>query len=330
MQRILIVLALSISGVSFSQQLPQYSQYMRNQFMVNPGAAGIYDFYDIAIGGRYQWTGFGDGAPKTYYAYGSTTLPFTKVRYNPSLRTSNGPIKNPEIKTGKLKHAVGAQIVSDEYGAFRKLSFAGTYAIHLPVSKTHTISFGTKVGLSNNTFLQDRAVILGQMEGYTGPSVNDPEYDDFISNQSSLNFIDVGVGLYFYSKEMFVGVSADQLTQDMVSFGSGTANFDPNMHIMATAGYKIPVSDNLTLMPAFLMKYMSPAPLSIEGSIQVEYKEWLRIGASYRHTDAIVILLGGNINEKFRFGYSFDYSLSKFNKYTNGGHEIVLGFMLGR
>lgn len=329
MRKLLLVAAIGLTSVAFGQQLPQYSQYNRNQFMVNPGAAGMYDFTDITIGGRYQWAGF-DNAPMTAYAYGSTVLSRTKVRYNPSLRTSNGPIKAPEVNTGKLKHAIGAQIIADEYGAFRKISFAGTYAIHLPVTKKHNLSFGTKVGLSNSMFLQERATVLTSMPGYTGPPTNDPEYDNYIANQSSLNFLDIGAGFYFYSRDMYVGISADQLTTDMVRFGSGTANFDPNMHFNVTGGYRFAVSSNLTLMPSALVKIMPKAPLAIEGSVQLEYKEWLWFGASYRHTDAVVLMLGASISKKFKFGYSFDMSLSKFNKYTAGGHELVLGIMLGR
>jgi len=329
MRKIVLLLMVGLGTMAFGQQLPQYSQYNRNQIMVNPGAAGIYDFLDLTIGGRYQWLGF-ENAPMTAYAYGSKVLSRTKVRYNPSLRTSNGPVRNPEVKTGKLKHAVGGQVVSDQYGAFRKLSFAGIYAIHLPVTKKHNLSFGTKVGLSNSMFLQDRATVLTQMSGYNGPAMADPEYDAYIANQGSLNFLDIGAGFYFYSKDLFIGIAADQLTRDMVSFGSGTANFDPNMHFEATAGYKFRINDNLTLMPSVLGKYMAPAPVSIEGTLQLEYKEWLWFGAGYRHTDAVVLMLGGNISEKFKFGYSFDYSLSQFNKYSVGGHEIVLGLMLGR
>ncbi len=75
---------------------------------------------------------------------------------------------------------------------------------------------------------------------------------------------------------------------------------------------------------------MSPSPLAIDGSLQLEYKEWLWCGVSYRHTDAIVAMVGLNVNKSFKFGYSFDYSLSKFNQYSSGGHEIVLGLMFGR
>lgn len=329
MKKGLLVLTLALSWQGYTQQLPQYSQYNRNQFMVNPGAAGIYDFFDVTLGGRYQWAG-ATNAPKTAYAYASTVLSGNKTRYNPSMRTSYGPIANPRVNTGKLKHAIGAQIVADEYGAFRDVSFAGTYAIHLPVTKTHNLSLGTKLGISNNMFLQDRATVLSQMSGYTGPTVTDQTYDSYVANQSSVNIFNLGAGLFFYSNDMYIGLSADHLTRDFVKFGSGTANFDPNMHFDLMAGYKFALNDQWTLMPSVLAKFMAPAPLSIEGSLQFEYKEWLWFSASYRHTDAVVAALGCNLSNRFKVGYSFDYSLSPFNNYTAGGHELVLGLMIGR
>ena len=57
------------------------------------------------------------------------------------------------------------------------------------------------------------------------------------ANEGSMNFLDIGAGLYFYSKDLFVGVSADNLTKDMVGFGSGSANFDPRMHFNFTGSF---------------------------------------------------------------------------------------------
>jgi type IX secretion system PorP/SprF family membrane protein len=242
-------------------------------------------------------------------------------RYNPSLRISSGPIANPEIKTGKLKHAVGGQLVADQYGAFRKLSFAGTYAIHLPVIKEkYNLSFGTRLGIANNAFIQDRAVVKNP--------TNDPNYTDFVANQSTQNFMNLGAGLYFYSNRLFLGVSGDQLTRGLVSFGASSANFDPEIHANATGGFKFNITNEITLTPAFLVKMMSPAPLNIEGSLQVEYKEWLWAGLSYRHGDAAIVMAGLNITQKFKFGYSYDYSINQFNNYSRGGHELILGIML--
>ena len=328
MKRILLILSLVISGNSISQQMPQYSQYLRNQFMVNPAAAGVYDFVDVTMGGRWQWMGFGD-EPRT--AYLSVTSPISRAprpKYNPALRVSQGIVRNPEIKTGKFKHALGGQLIADQYGAFRKMEFAGTYALHMPVSKKFNLSFGTRLGLSNNTFLKEKAQTLNLVDPTLGYS--DATYDNFSADQSSKYIMNLGVGFYLYSKNSFFGISADQLTKDLVEFGTGTANFNNQMHYNATAGVKIPLNDNLTLTPAMLFKYMNPAPIVIEGSLQLEYKEWLWIGTSYRHKDALIGMVGLNISDRFKFGYSYDFSLSRFNDFSGGGHEIVLGLMLGR
>lgn len=330
MRLLLLIIGLVFSGSLFSQQVPQYSQYLRNQFMVNPGSAGIYDFLDITMSGRWQWSGF-DDSPRTAYLSGCSVITKEKkTPYNPSFRVSKGPVPNPEIKTGKLKHAIGGQMLVDQYGAFRRTNFSGVYAIHLPVSANYNLSFGTKIGLSNNSFLQDRAVVLNNVDPTLTYNGGDTEYDSYIKDQSSKYIMDLGAGLYFYSKKLFFGLSADHLSKDFIEFGSGTANFNTQMHYNLTGGIKIPLNDNMILMPAFLVKYMNPAPVNVEGSLLFEYKEWLWIGASYRHTDAIVGMFGLNISEKVKFGYSYDFSLSRFSDFSSGGHEIVLGLMLGR
>ena len=313
---------LTLAFSSFGQQIPQYSQYLRNQFMANPAAAGTYDFTDITLSGRSQWTGF-DNAPMTSYL--SIAAPLgrrEKVRYDPGIRTGSGIVKNPEVGTGKIKHAIGGQVLADQYGAFQKMQFAGTYAIHLPLSKKVNMSFGAKVGLSNNAFIQSRAVVIDP--------TNDKTYVDYTTNNSRKNILDIGAGLYVYSNRFFIGVAADQLTKNMVNFGSASANFDPQMYFNATGGIKLKANDNITITPAFILKYMTPAPVSVEATLQVEYKEWLWAGVSYRNTDAIVGMVGLNINKKLKFGYSYDYSVSRFNQYSTGGHELVLGIMLGR
>jgi len=313
------------SFIVTSQQLPQVSQYLRNQFMINPAAAGVYDFTDVTLAGRMQWAGLAD-APKTTYLSACAPLSSfssrNKGKYNPGLRNSSGVSKNPEIKTGKLKHAVGTQVIADQFGAFRNLNFSGTYAIHLPITSSYNLSFGTKIGIMNHSFLQDRAVVADV--------ASDNTYSSFVSNNGNVNVLNVGVGMYFYSNDLFFGISADQLTKDMVSFGSGSGFYDSRMHFNVTGGYKIGLGDDYSITPAFLVKYMSPINPTIEGSIQFEYKEWLWTAVSYRHKDALVGMVGMNLSSKFKLGYSFDYTMSDLKQYSSGGHELVLGIMLGR
>lgn len=323
MKRVLSILSIGLLTSSlYGQQLAQYSQYLRNQYMINPAASGVYDFTDITVSGRWQWAGF-DNTPKTAYASGSFTLGAkNRNTYNPGIRTSSSDSLTPEVTTGKLKHAFGGQVMMDEYGAFQKMNASATYAVHVPLTPVYNLSFGAKVGMTNNTFLQDRAIPVG--------SATDNTYQTYVGNQSNRFNLDIGAGLYLYSQKLFVGISADQLTGDLVEFGSGTPFYQRKIHYIFTGGYKIPVNANLTLTPAVLVKFMNPAPVSIEGTIQAEYKERFWGGVSYRHQDAIVGMLGMTINRKFKFGYSYDFALTRYNTYKAGGHELILGIMLGR
>lgn len=305
----------------YSQQLPQYSQYLRNQIMMNPGATGLYDFTDLTLSGRSQWIGLQD-APKTSYVSIASPIGREKIRYNPGIRISSGTVKNPKINTGQMKHALGGQLIADQYGAFRRLSTGLLYACHLPLNKKYNLAFGTKLGISHHSFLQEKAIVLNMSSDHT--------YQDYISGQLNRSILDLGVGFYLYSDKLFFGIAGDNLSGDRIQTGNTNLQFDPTIHWNITGGIKLKASENLTFTPAFLVKYMQPAPISIEGSIQLEYKEWIWTGITYRNKDAIIGMCGLNITNKFKFGYSYDFSLSRFNDYSGGSHEIILGLMIGR
>jgi len=77
----LTIAALSM-GISelFGQQLPQFTQYMFNDYMINPAVAGTHNYYQIRMNNRYQWVGVPD-APLTntlsvYGPHGSKDMGF--------------------------------------------------------------------------------------------------------------------------------------------------------------------------------------------------------------------------------------------------------------
>ena len=68
----LLLLPLLLAAVPvLAQQQAQYSQYMNNNYILNPGATGVEDYIDVKLSYRTQWTGL-EGAPKTYYLSGSS------------------------------------------------------------------------------------------------------------------------------------------------------------------------------------------------------------------------------------------------------------------
>ena len=68
MRRSLLVLILIISYTTIvsAQQKPQYTQYVFNNFLLNPALSGIENYTDVKLGYRSQWTGL-QGAPVTTF-----------------------------------------------------------------------------------------------------------------------------------------------------------------------------------------------------------------------------------------------------------------------
>ena len=96
-----IVICIIAFNFAYTQQVPQYSQYLRNQFMVNPAAAGVYDFTDVTVSGRMQWLGL-ENAPMTSYA--SACAPLSKkpnLSHLPDLNFSIVRQKYKSLMTNK-------------------------------------------------------------------------------------------------------------------------------------------------------------------------------------------------------------------------------------
>ena len=71
-----IVNLILLTMISYSQQDPQYSQYMFNLAAVNPGYTGSHDMICISGVNRQQWVGF-DGAPSySFFNANAAIKPF--------------------------------------------------------------------------------------------------------------------------------------------------------------------------------------------------------------------------------------------------------------
>jgi len=63
MRRITAILLFTViagSGSLLGQQLPQFTQYMFNDFVINPAIAGTQNYYQIRTNHRFQWVGLAD------------------------------------------------------------------------------------------------------------------------------------------------------------------------------------------------------------------------------------------------------------------------------
>lgn len=287
---IAIVCLMSIS-LAKAQQLPIYSQYMFNSFLINPATAGSVSYFPIRLTARNQWTGMSQ-APKTQAISAHTLI--------------NG-----------RSEAVGGYIFNDTYGPVSRTGALAAFAHHLSIDK---YSAKLALGLSVSGF----QIKLDQRN----MNIND-ENDPLISGAVEQKFMpDATFGAYYYTNQYYVGASAAQLFQFKVNLGeNATKQSKLVRHYFFIAGYNFKVNNDFDIEPSFLLK--STKGTSIQGDINVRayYKKDYWIGISYRTSDAIIAFLGVKYKD-FVVGYAFDYTTSIINDYSSGSHEIMLGYNL--
>src|ERR1051325_5228707 len=75
-----------------AQQKPHYTQYILNQYIVNPALTGIENYTDIKVSHRHQWVGVQD-APVTTYLTAHT--PIGKEDYRTTATSFDMDGENP-------------------------------------------------------------------------------------------------------------------------------------------------------------------------------------------------------------------------------------------
>src|SRR5204863_3864683 len=89
---LLILLLLNSVCAAVAQQRPFYTQYILNNYILNPALSGIENYTDIKLSVRDQWIGL-KGAPRT--SYFSIQSPIGKGDYRTSSTSFQVPGDNP-------------------------------------------------------------------------------------------------------------------------------------------------------------------------------------------------------------------------------------------
>ena len=289
-----------------AQQQAQYSQYMNNNYILNPAVAGTEEYIDVKVSSRLQWAGL-EGAPATYYASVNSSLG--------KWRTQPGRTRRDRYRGF---HALGAFVYQDMTGPTSRTGVYGTYAYNLALSADLRLALGASVGMQ-------QFAIDGQMLHFH-------DVNNHPGDQAS-RVPDASVGLWLYSPNFYVGVSGAQLLGNELNFsyaqagGAAGGNF-LRRHYFATGGVRLPLSDDWTLVPSVLVKFVQPAPASVDLNAKLRYRDLLWLGASWRAFDSVVALVGFNANEFVSIGYSYDTGISRLASYNYGSHEVVLGLKL--
>src|SRR4051794_12202023 len=211
-----VVVVCCISIASFAQQLPHYTQYVLNGFILNPALAGIENYTDVKISHRHQWVGI-DGAPVTTYL--TMQGPLKKSDYERETATGfHASGENPRGKaywqeyTKAEPHAgIGLTILNDRTGPLNRFAAYGTFAYHLGISAKTSISAGISGGIKNTSLDADKLSF-------------DIPVDPAVAGSGYLNRVspDMNAGVYLYSADYFIGLSAQSIIPTKLKFAEDT------------------------------------------------------------------------------------------------------------
>jgi type IX secretion system PorP/SprF family membrane protein len=284
----LFLLLSLVSGLfAFSQQLPQYSQYLLNRYVINPASAGSENYFVGQTNFRSQWSGIRD-APRTY------------------ILSANGPIRE--------EMGLGGYLFVDATGPTRRNGFSLSYAYHLNLNSDIRLSMALNAGILQYSI--DGSEIIFE----------DASDELFINSRQVNTYPDAGFSFYLYADNYFFGASAPQLIRNELDFDNTVRDPGGRLstHFFVMGGYKHEINSDFAVEPSFLLKYVKPVPMQYEFSVRGMYQDLAWLGFSYRKSDAIVLLTGINILDNITLAYAYDIIQSDIRSYSTGSHEIML------
>ena len=254
-----------------SQQLPQFTQYMFNTYILNPAVGGTHNYYQIRYNNRFQWVGVTD-APQTY----------NLSAYGPHATKDMG---------------FGANLYHDVTGPTSRTGGLFSYSYNMQITPGGMRASG---GISLG-FLMFRAdgskFVFGD-----GFNMNDPA---IFQSTKSVFTPDASLGVMFYSTMYFFGFSTHQLFGQRLYRSQLTkiVGDEPEeyygvnrlkQHFMLTGGMLYPLNRDLELEPSVLIKYMYTSPFQVDVNVKATYRKQFWGGLSFRWQDGISALFGYN------------------------------------
>ena len=290
MKRIFITsLCLLILFTYKCQQNSMTSQYLFNDFSINPAVAGTKSYSPLSISFRRQWVGI-DEAPVTQ-----------NLMYHTSLGDNTG---------------IGAHVFNDATGPSRRTGINSTFAYNIKTSKRTKLSFGISGSLTQFSINRDRLI-------------TDVPGDIAVSNISNQFLADCNFGLYWSGDRHFVGFSGFNLFEnetDLLALTTPIVN-TLNKVFYVHGGYNFKIGAIFELQPSMIIRTMNNSLIQTDGNLKLTVKNAYSIGLSYRNKDAVSFIGGVNIGTA-TIGYSYDLGISKIKTYNSGTHEIFLSYKL--
>lgn len=299
--QLLLLLSFLTAGLS-AQQDPQFTQFMHYKLGYNPAFAGAEETSVFTLIGREQWLGL-DGSPSS------------------QLITYNTPLTSSGTGVGVRVSRFGIGLENNYQG---EISYA--YRIQLP--RGMRLGFGLSGRVSQYAInFQDATPVQG---GGVDQAIPPGEATKLVPN--------FGFGIYFNTPSFYLGVSAPKLLESNIDFTDGSTELSREVrHFYGMAGIRLRLSDQFTLHPQALAKYVTGAPFDADLNLTAELGRSLGIGASYRlggsteggSGESVSGQLSLYLSNHLQLGLNYDMGLSELRDQHNGSLEVMLRYLVG-
>jgi len=315
MKRILyIALFCFIAGsAATAQQMPIYSQYLFNKFLINPAVAGSDGYTSFNITAREQWVGY-SGAPRTISFSAQTRI----LKKPSSVKSSPGKRKTSLRPGSDGKVGIGGYVFSDKNGLIQRTGFQVSYAYHIWMRQSTQLSFG--LALTGYHFKIDENKI----------DFEDPN-EPWLNNDLMRGIFvpDANFGVYILNPRYSGGFAVEQLFQSLAKIGSDAYdNFKMERHYNMFGSYIFETGRYTELQPSFLMRMSEQLMPQADIGLTYIFKQEFWTGLTYRTGGAVIANFGMQYQKLF-FGYSFDFTLQELQRVTYGTHEITIALKYG-
>jgi len=306
-----------IFGAAYAQQVPMYSQYMMNGFLINPSFAGRDGATTVNLTVREQWVGMA-GAPSTYAASFQT-----RILKNSFISKSTSVKKDIVKPTKGGKVGLGGYIFNDNNGIMRRTGLQAAYAYHIPLGSTAGVTNSLSFGLALTAY-QFAINTEGLIFNPDDPLLNTYDRSVFIP--------DFNFGASFTTSKYYVGFAMTNIFRGSLIVADTSASRRNELgNFFLTGGVKIPLNPNWMLEPSAFIKAsdMFMTSVQLDLTTRVYFKDDYWAGVSYRTNDAVIMMMGLRY-DRYYFGYAFDFTLTDIRSQSLGTHEISLAVKFGQ
>lgn len=302
MKRIYLILASCFFyQFSIAQHIPQYSLEMLNPFSANPAYAGMEPTLKTTATIRSQWIGI-PGQPRNQQV-------------------------NAHMPLYIISSGVGIKVENESIGAEQGVTAALAYDYQLYLGEG-VLSAGLSAGVVSRSL--DGSKILTPDGTYNEPGIIIHNDDILPTTRISLIIPSVNVGIY-YKTEKFEGGLAVQ------NVNAGSASQDGAIlslarHYYLSAGGHFNLNSSVSLHPSLSVR-SDLNEFQTYLSLLANYNGNIIAGAAFRgysvnSIDALALIGGVTLNDKFRIAYAYDLGLSKLRNVHSGAHEIQITYNL--